>query len=103
MTIPTIAFGGRGVISVVSNLVPDLISKLVNFALNNDFQSARELHFKLSALFKVAFIESNPSPIKTAMNLVGMSAGDCRLPLCELEKESLEKLKIVLNSMGLIK
>lgn len=98
-----IAFGARGLVSVVSNLVPDLITKMVNFALNNDFQSAKELHFKLMPLFKAAFIESNPSPIKTAMNINGFPAGDCRLPLCELLPENLEKLKSVLNSMGLVK
>ncbi|MBI2971880.1 MAG: 4-hydroxy-tetrahydrodipicolinate synthase [Candidatus Aenigmarchaeota archaeon] len=97
MTLPLIAAGGRGVISVVSNLFPRMVSDMVSHALKGDFESARKLHYKLMPIFKTAFIETNPMPIKAAMNFAGMPAGGCRLPLCELQPQNAEKLKAVLR------
>ncbi|MBI2076279.1 MAG: 4-hydroxy-tetrahydrodipicolinate synthase [Candidatus Aenigmarchaeota archaeon] len=97
MTLPLIAAGGKGIISVVSNLLPRLVSDMVAAALKGDFANARALHYRLMPIFKGAFIETNPIPIKTAMQLAGMAAGPCRLPLCEMLPQNLEKLKGVLK------
>ncbi len=97
MTLPLMAAGGKGVISVVSNLLPRMVSDMVGFALNGDFESARKLHYMLMPIFKGAFIETNPVPIKTAMRLAGMPAGRCRLPLCDMLPQNEEKLKAVLK------
>jgi 4-hydroxy-tetrahydrodipicolinate synthase len=95
------SLGAHGVISVVSNLVPHQVVSLVNAALNGDFQTARKVHEELSPLFKLAFIEVNPTPIKYAMNFCGMAAGHCRLPLCEMKRENQEILAAKLHEMGL--
>lgn len=101
LTLPMMSLGANGVISVVSNLVPDRVSSLVNAALKGDFQTARMVHEELSPLFKAAFIEVNPTPIKHAMNLCGLAAGHCRLPLCEMKRENQEILATKLREMGL--
>ena len=103
MTLPLLALGGRGVVSVVSNLVPDRVTALAQAALAGDFVTARERHFELLPLFKAAFIESNPIPIKAAMNMCGLPAGGHRLPLCKLKPENRDKLRHVLLEMGLLK
>ncbi len=102
LTLPILALGGRGLISVVSNLVPDRVVSLVDHALEGDFEAARKIHFELLPLFKAAFIESNPLPIKAAMTLCGMPAGECRLPLSAIDPESREKIRSVLRDMGLL-
>lgn len=102
MTLPLMALGGTGVISVVSNLVPQLIVQLVRTAAAGDFAAARELHFRLLPLFKAAFIETNPIPIKAAMTMCGMAAGGCRLPLCDMQPENRERLRNALCSLGLL-
>jgi 4-hydroxy-tetrahydrodipicolinate synthase len=96
-TLPIIALGGKGVISVISNLLPKPMVEFVEAALKGDFKKAKELHYHLLPLFKAAFIETNPIPIKTMMNLVGMKAGPCRLPLCNMQPHNLEKVKKILS------
>src|SRR3989344_3823832 len=103
MTLPLIAVGGRGVISVVSNLFPKLVSDMTNYALKGENEKARKLNYKLLPIFKAAFIETNPAPIKTAMRWAGMPAGHCRLPLCNMLPENEEKLKNVLKKYQEIK
>ncbi|MBN2423027.1 4-hydroxy-tetrahydrodipicolinate synthase [Candidatus Woesearchaeota archaeon] len=102
LTLPLIALGGKGVVSVVSNLLPGKVSAMVNAGLEGDFERARELHYELLPLFKGAFIETNPIPIKEAMNMCGMAAGDYRMPMCEMLPENKEKLKKILEEMGLL-
>ena len=102
LTLPCMSLGGQGVISVVSNLVPRPVVALVNAALEGDFAKAREIHYELLPLFKGAFIETNPIPIKAAMNMVGLAAGDYRLPMCEMQPENKEKLRKVLVEMKLL-
>ncbi len=102
MTVPLIAMGGRGVVSVVSNLVPGKIVAMVNAALQGDLALARKMHYELLPLFQTAFIETNPVPIKEAMQLCGMAAGNCRLPLCEMKSENHEKLRAVLQQMSVL-
>jgi 4-hydroxy-tetrahydrodipicolinate synthase len=97
LTLPIMALGGKGVISVISNLLPKPMVEFVESALKGDFKKAKELHYHLLPLFKAAFIETNPIPIKTMMNLVGMKAGPCRLPLCNMQPHNLEKVKKILS------
>jgi 4-hydroxy-tetrahydrodipicolinate synthase len=84
MTFPLICLGGQGVISVVSNLLPGLVVDMVDQALAGNVERARERHFTLLPMFKAAFVESNPGPIKYAMGKKGLAAGPLRLPLVEL-------------------
>lgn len=98
-TLPMMALGAVGVVSVVSNLVPEKMVALVEAALQCRFIEARKIHEELLPLFKAAFLEVNPVPIKEAMNLCQMAAGGCRLPLCELRPENREKLKEVVRCL----
>ncbi len=102
LTLPIIALGGDGVISVVSNLMPKNIVTMVNSALNEDFITARKIHYELLPIFRGAFIETNPIPIKEAMTMCNMPAGNLRLPLCELMPENKEKLKSILVQLKLV-
>jgi 4-hydroxy-tetrahydrodipicolinate synthase len=97
--LPLAALGGMGLISTVSNLVPDQMVRLVKAALHSDFPEARRVHQELMQLFKLAFIEVNPVPIKEAMNFAGMAAGHCRLPLCELKPENRQKIKDLVRDL----
>ena len=97
-TLPLAALGGDGVISVVSNLVPRRIVELCRACREGNLAEARRMHYELLPLFKGAFIETNPIPIKTAMGWLGLPAGPLRLPLCELEKSNVEKLKAALRA-----
>ena len=103
LTLPLMSLGGRGVISVVSNLVPGKVSAMCAAALKGDFAAARRLHFEMLPLFKAAFIETNPIPIKAAMGMAGLPAGPVRMPLCEMQPANLEKLRAVVKKMGLVK
>lgn len=98
LTFSLMALGGHGVISVASNLLPKEIKTLVDTLEKRDLQAARDLHYKLAPLFKGIFIETNPMPIKAAMNLCGMPAGPCRLPMCDLLPENLQKLRHIVHS-----
>ncbi len=93
MTLPLMSVGGNGVMSVVSNILPEHVLKMVELASLGKIKEASKIHFELMPLFKDLFIETNPIPIKTAMSLVGMPSGKFRLPLCEMEQANKEKLK----------
>jgi 4-hydroxy-tetrahydrodipicolinate synthase len=82
-TLPTMALGGHGVISVVSNLAPEEIVELVNAMRQGDLERARQKHYQLWPLFRGAFLDTNPVCIKWMLSAVGLPAGSCRLPLCE--------------------
>jgi 4-hydroxy-tetrahydrodipicolinate synthase len=99
---PIIALGGRGAISVVSNVAPKEMGQLVDYALKGDMQKAKEMHYKLYPLCKILFVETNPSPVKAAMNMMNLSAGDPRLPLVHIKKENEPKIKNVLTELKLI-
>ncbi len=103
LTLPSLSIGGVGVISVVANIVPKDVARLCDLFSKGDMKKAQELHYKLLPLVKAMFLESNPSPVKTAMELLGMCSSQVRLPLCELSDESLAKLKIALKEYGLLK
>jgi len=102
-TLEIMKLGGVGVISVASNIVPDKVVKLVESLRAGDMVKAKKINDELTPLFKALFIESNPGPVKTAMNWMGMAAGHLRLPLVELEPENQEKLRKVLIDMRLLK
>jgi 4-hydroxy-tetrahydrodipicolinate synthase len=97
MTFPLICLGGHGVVSVVSNLYPGLVVEMVDNAIASRVQRARELHFTLLPMFKAAFIESNPGPIKYAMGKMDLAAGPLRLPLVEVGEASKAVLDAVLE------
>lgn len=102
LTLPIISVGGKGVVSVASNVVPYEVSQMVEFALNGDFENARKLHLKLFPIFKILFIETNPIPVKTILSLMGMISPEWRLPLCGPSEENLEKIKKTIKEFGLI-
>ena len=101
-TLPLMAIGGKGVISVASNVVPADMSAMVDAAEAGDFAGARALHKKMSPLFDVLFIEVNPIPVKAALALMGRIAAEYRLPLCPMAPANLEKLRKALADYGLI-
>lgn len=93
LTLPMMVLGAVGVISVLSNLLPHHMVQLVEAIQNQEYIIARKIHYDLLDLFKVLFIETNPIPIKTAMNLCDMPSGDVRLPLCPMTQENLLALQ----------
>ncbi len=97
LTYPLITLGGHGIFSVLGNLLPQQVKNLCDVALTGDFSQARNLHYELLPYFRSIFIETNPIPIKTAMNLMNFPAGPCRLPLCEMNSTNVEKLKDILS------
>lgn len=103
LTLPMIAVGARGIISVASNLIPAELVAMVSAALNGDFATARKLHARYYRLFRDLFIESNPIPVKTAMARLGMIDGEMRLPLCEMNSANLARLEKTLTAAGLLK
>ncbi len=102
LTLPMMAVGAKGVISVASNIVPKQVRSMVDAAAAGDFATARKLHHKLFALCKALFIETNPIPVKTAMALLGRDTGEMRLPLCEIAPANREILKKALIQAGLL-
>jgi len=100
LTLPMLALGGKGVISVASHLVGDRLQELVNAFTSGNTTLANEIHLELFPLFKGLFITTNPVPVKTALNLKGWQVGSTRLPLMEatpIEKESIKELLENLN------
>lgn len=102
LTLPIITAGGDGVISVISNEVPKEYSDLTRAALKGDLKKVQELHYKLFELMKANFYESNPIPVKTALNLMGKIEESLRLPLTKMSKPNRERLKSVLQDLKLI-
>jgi 4-hydroxy-tetrahydrodipicolinate synthase len=99
MTFPLICLGGQGVISVASNLFPDKVVAMTHDALDGHMEAARRIHFELLPFFKAAFFETNPGPIKYAMDHKGLAAGSLRLPLVEMSAENKAKMDEVLGRM----
>ena len=99
--VPMMAMGAKGVISVASNIVPSVVAKLCSLCLEGSFQEAMALFARYNALFGALFIETNPIPVKAAMKLLGTDSGLLRLPLTEIGDEHLQKLKTVMQDVGL--
>jgi len=102
MTLPFMALGASGVVSVAGNIVPYEVHELVRTYLAGEMSRSREIHFKMADLFRIIFIETNPIPVKTALAMMGMCAEEWRSPLCEMEKENKAKLKEVLRKYALV-
>jgi 4-hydroxy-tetrahydrodipicolinate synthase len=101
LTLPLMAIGGRGIISVASNEIPGEMSKLAELGASGDFASARQLHQRLMPLLQVNFIESNPIPVKSAMAMLGLLDETYRLPMVPPRPASRERIAAVLRSLGL--
>lgn len=102
LTWPILALGGKGVISVTANLVPDKLSRLCKAALAGDMDTARSLHYELLKLNDVMFIETNPIPVKAALAVMGYIDNEFRAPLCPPSDNTLAALKSVLQEYSLI-
>ena len=100
-TVPMMSLGAMGVISVASNIIPAEVAKLCQLCEGGDFRSASELYFKLADFFDKLFIETNPIPIKTAMNLAGMGVGKLRLPLVDMAEGTRAKLIESMHALGI--
>ncbi|BBD07583.1 4-hydroxy-tetrahydrodipicolinate synthase [Desulfovibrio ferrophilus] len=100
--LPLLSVGGCGVISVVSNIVPDKMSGMVKAFNEGDMETARKLHFEMQPLNRAMFLETNPIPVKTSLTMMGKIGLELRLPLVEMLPENLEQLKIALKENGLI-
>ena len=101
MTVPVMSVGGKGIISVVSNILPKDVHDMAQKYLDGDIEESRKLQLKLMEIIGAAFVEVNPIPIKTAMNLLGFNAGKLRLPLCDMSSANLEVLKKAMTNYGL--
>jgi 4-hydroxy-tetrahydrodipicolinate synthase len=97
MTLPLIALGGVGVISVASNVAPGAVSDMVGALLGGDWERGRELHYELLPLFRALFVETNPIPVKTAASLLGLCSDEMRLPMIPLSGENLRTLQRVME------
>ena len=102
MTLPLLALGGVGVVSVASHLVGKEIKEMIQLFKGGKAEEALKIHLELYPLFKALFISTNPIPVKAALNLAGWRVGEVRPPLYSLEKEKEEKLKSVLKKFHLI-
>lgn len=100
-TVPMMALGALGVISVASNVVPSAVAKLCALCLDGDFEQAQQLYFKYSRLFSDLFIETNPIPVKAAMKLIGLDCGALRLPLTEISPQNLVRLSETMRGCGI--
>ena len=103
LTLPILAIGGIGVISVAANIVPRDVAALVNVFNQGDLKKAQEINLKLMPLIHALFIETNPIPVKKACELMGLCNGSLRLPMCAMEEANWTKLKQALKSYGLVK
>lgn len=101
--VPMMSLGAKGVISVVCNIMPELMVDMSHACLEGDFDKASKLQIEYMDFIDSLFIEVNPIPIKCAMNLVGMEAGPLRLPLCDMAPKNLEVMKAAMKRVGLLK
>ena len=102
LTLPMLAVGAKGVVSVAANVAPSLVTEMVSSFRQGDIQRARDIHLKLLPLFHILFIETNPGPVKAALKMMGLGTGELRLPLVEVSEESARKVREVLVELGLI-
>ncbi|MFZ5800834.1 MAG: 4-hydroxy-tetrahydrodipicolinate synthase [Candidatus Omnitrophota bacterium] len=103
LTLPVMAIGGKGIISVASNIIPRDVADMVAAFLDGEISRAQQFHFKMLPLIKALFIETNPIPVKTALGLMGKCSDELRLPMCPMQPENLEKLRRALADYGLLK
>jgi 4-hydroxy-tetrahydrodipicolinate synthase len=97
LTIPSIAMGAEGVISVAANAFPKQVVEMGSLALKGNFEKARELHYQMMDLFTLLFLEGNPSGIKAALNIIGICSDSVRLPLTTISKANYNKMAALVN------
>ena len=102
VTLPLIALGGDGLISVASNEAPALMNRMVDLALDGKWDEAREIHYRVLALMEVNFIESSPGPVKAALAMMGLIEENYRLPLVPIQEKSKSKVREVISELGLL-
>lgn len=102
LALPVIAVGGRGIVSVVSNETPAMMSAMIHAALEGNLAKAKELHYKLLPLMNINFVESNPIPVKAALAMMGLIEENYRLPLVRMNPSNREKLAKVVEELGLL-
>lgn len=100
--LPVLSLGGKGVISVLSNVAPKQTHDMVMHYLNGDTKAATKLQLDAIELISALFCEVNPIPVKTALNLMGYEVGACKAPLCDMEPKNLETLRNAMKNYGLI-
>jgi 4-hydroxy-tetrahydrodipicolinate synthase len=103
VTLPLIALGAEGIVSVASNEIPDLMSRMTELALEGNWSEARALHYRLLPLMEINFIESSPGPVKAAMAMMGLLEENFRLPLVPIQEKSRARIREVLTDLGLLK
>lgn len=103
MIVPLMSLGAKGVISVLSHVIPKQTHDMVQYCLDNNYAEATKLQIEYLDLINNLFIEVNPIPVKEAMNMMGWNAGSCRLPLCDMSDEHKEVLRASMAKHGLIK
>ena len=103
LTFPMIALGADGLISVAANEAPELMARMVELALDEKWDEARELHYRLLPLMEVNFIESSPGPVKAGLAMMNLIGENYRLPLVPIQEKSRAQLRVVLAELGLLK
>jgi 4-hydroxy-tetrahydrodipicolinate synthase len=102
VTLPLIALGGEGIVSVASNEIPDLMSRMTELALAGNWTEARALHYRILPLMEINFIESSPGPVKAAMAMMGLLQENFRLPLVPIREKSRDRIRAVLADLGVL-
>ena len=102
VTLPLVALGADGIVSVASNEVPDLMSQMTNLALEGKWDDARKLHYRLLPLMEGNFIESSPGPVKAAMAMMGLLEENFRLPIVPIQEKSRARIREVLSELGVL-
>ncbi|MFC2061853.1 4-hydroxy-tetrahydrodipicolinate synthase [Elusimicrobiota bacterium] len=101
LTYPMMALGGKGVVSVLANVVPSVVHQMTNLFLKGELQRALEIHYKWLPLMDGLFVETNPGPVKEALGMMGKIKPELRLPLVNLQDSSREKLKVIMKKQGM--
>src|SRR5712664_837665 len=102
VTLPLIALGAKGIVSVASNETPDLMSRMTELALAGNWEEARALHYRILPLMEINFIESSPGPVKAAMAMMGLLEENLRLPLVPIQEKSRNRIREVIAELGLL-
>jgi len=102
VTLPLIALGAEGIVSVASNEIPDLMSRMTELALAGNWSDARALHYRLLPLMEINFIESSPGPVKAAMAMMGLLEENFRLPLVPIQEKSRNRIREVIADLGIL-
>ncbi|MEW5995456.1 MAG: 4-hydroxy-tetrahydrodipicolinate synthase, partial [Candidatus Zixiibacteriota bacterium] len=103
LTLPLLAIGGAGVVSVLANIAPRPVVEMINCFMKNDLAGAQEIYYQYLPLVKILFLETNPIPVKTAAGLMGLCQPDLRLPLCAMSEKNQQTLRNALQEYQLIK